>query len=34
MRKVSEILFIFGVSYLIVLHGKTLKYARLLNRYF
>ena len=34
MRVVSKILLTFGVSYLIVLHRKTLKYARLLNRYF
>lgn len=34
MRGVSQILLIFGMSYLIVLHRKTLKYVRLLNRYF
>lgn len=34
MRGVSELLLIFGMSYLIVLHRKMLKYARLLNRYF
>lgn len=34
MRGVSKILLTFGVSYLTVLHRKTLKYARLLNRYF